>query len=233
MNNSTKGTITHGTDYEKYSLMISKCVTIKDIIDIADMLAGIHDPTHAQLTEKDIIEFQERLRKAAEDRARKISDITMFPSPVKGMPEPKGGSTEQGIMYGVDKDGIAQQPPKQKKRGKEKNPNEHNITGISSQVYRYQTPIIDNDTVNGETFQRDYELERTIQNNGMLPFTKKWYDYPPSSPLRGGWSIEKAMVEAVEYQHKFTWQDLEKKYNIPKHYVDEWKQIAKRIRENK
>lgn len=96
-------------------------------------------------------------------------------------------------------------------------------------VYRYIREDFETFEINGEKFVRDYELERTILKNNLLWFPKKFYDLPLSAKRRhyDNFDIGSAFKYAVEFEHKFSWESLEKDYGIPKKYIDAWRKQDK------
>lgn len=91
--------------------------------------------------------------------------------------------------------------------------------------YRYVREDLETFEINGEKFVRDYELERTIKRNGLLPYPEKWYEMPPSYKRKlYGVDMQGAFKYAVEVLHKFSWESLEKDYGIPKKYIDAWRE---------
>jgi hypothetical protein len=94
-------------------------------------------------------------------------------------------------------------------------------------MHRYLRPDIEKAAFGGEEFIRDYELERTIIRNNLLLFPPHWYAFPSSEKFRRyGYDIAAAFKHAVEYLHKFSWDDLTKDYGIPEKYVEAWKKAG-------
>ena len=192
----------HGSMYDEYLRRISQVFTIRDMDELASEIFDIAGrEEYDKLTKSDVGELMKRLREISERRAMKLAEIRL--------PEikPKIRKLEE-VRPGVEAPAFIGVLPPQV-------------------MHRYLRPDIEKATFAGEEFVRDYELERTIIRNNLLLFPPHWYAFPPSEKKRRyGWDMSTAFKHAVEYLHKYSWEDLVRDYGIPEKYVDAWKKAA-------
>lgn len=197
----------HGSMYQEYKKRIGEVVLMHDIDDLASEIFDIAErEEHDKLTKSDISELMAQLRDIAERRAMDLAE--------KRLPEIK---------------------PKERKKPKEKTEDVRirveapAFFGIlpPQVMHRYLRPDIETVVFQDIPFIRDYELERTIIRNNLLLFPPVWYALPPEEKIsRYGWDLAGAFRHAVEYLHKFSWEDLIKDYGIPEKYVEAWRKGA-------
>ena len=192
----------HGSMYDEYLRRISEVITVRDMDELAsEIFEIIEKEEYYLLTKSDIDELMKRLRVISERRAMQLAEMKI--------PEikPKIRKPEE-VRPGVELPAFVGILPPQV-------------------MHRYLRPDIEKATFAGEEFVRDYELERTIIRNNLLLFPPHWYAFPPSEKKRRyGWDIATAFKHAVEYLHKFSWDDLIRDYGIPEKYVEAWKKSA-------
>ena len=192
----------HGSMYDEYLRRISEVFTIRDMDELASEIFDIAGrEEYYKLTKSDVAELMKRLRDISERRAMKLAEMKI--------PEikPKIRKLEE-VRPGVEAPAFIGVLPPQV-------------------MHRYLRPDIEKATFAGEEFVRDHELERTIIRNNLLLFPPHWYAFPPTEKIRRyGWDMASAFRHAVEYLHKFSWEDLIKDYGIPEKYVETWKKAA-------
>ena len=192
----------HGSMYNEYLMRISQVFTIHDIDEVSSEIFDIVEKEeYYKLTKSDIDELMKRLREIAERRAMKLAEIRLpeIKPKIRRLEEVRPG-VEAPVFFGV-------LPPQV--------------------MHRYLRPDIEKAAFAGEEFVRDYELERTIIRNNLLLFPPHWYAFPPTEKKRRyGWDMSTAFKHAVEYLHKYSWEDLTRDYGIPEKYVDAWKKSA-------
>ena len=198
----------HGSMYDEYMRRINEVITIAEMNDLAAEIFDIAErEEYYKLTKPDITEILERLRKVSETRALKLAEMKIS-APMKPI-KPK--EPEEVIR---------------RKREKAEVP-EFFGTLPPHVMYRYGRPDPETSIFQDIPFYRDHELERTIIRNSLLLFPPIWYALPPEEKVsRYGWDLASAMQHAVEYLHKFSWEDLTKDYGIPEKYVDAWKKMS-------
>lgn len=192
----------HGSMYQEYKKRVNEVTTIAEINDLASEIFDIAErEEYDKLTRSDISELLEDLRKTGERRAIKLAEMRI--------PEIKPKVRKLPPMERVEA-----LPPF--------------IGVLPPQVmHRYLRPDIEETEFAGERFIIDHELVRTIMRNTLLLFPPQWYALPPGEKVkRYGWDIPSAFKHAVEYLHKFSWDDLVKDYGIPEKYVEAWKKSA-------
>lgn len=195
----------HGSMYQEYKRRVSEVVTISDINELANEIFEIAEmEEYNTLTKSDIAELSEDLRRIGERRAMRLAEMKI--PEVKPKRRPKERPEEVRIR--VEAPGFMGVLPPQV-------------------MHRYIHPDIETVSFDDTVFIRDHELERTIVRNNLLLFPPQWYALPPEEKIRRyGWDIATAMKHAVEYLHKFSWEDLIKDYGIPEKYVDAWRKAA-------
>lgn len=189
----------HGSMYNEYLRRISEVFTIRDMDELAsEIFEIIEKEEYYLLTKSDIDELMKRLRQISERRAMQLAEIRL--------PEIKPKIRRLPPMEGIEA------PPA--------------FVGVlpPQVMHRYLRPDIEKATFAGEEFVRDYELERTIIRNNLLLFPPHWYAFPPTEKIRRyGWDLASAFKHAVTFLHKYSWEDLERDYGIPKKYIDVWR----------
>ena len=193
----------HGSMYDEYLRRISEVITMHDLDELASEIFDIVErEEYYKLTKSDVDELMKRLRETSERRAMQLAEMKIPEiKPKKRKPEEIRPGVELPAFVGI-------LPPQV--------------------MHRYLRPDIETSTFAGEEFVRDYELERTIIRNNLLLFPPHWYAFPPSEKKRRyGWDISTAFKHAVEYLHKFSWDDLVRDYGIPEKYVEAWKKAAR------
>lgn len=188
----------HGSMYEEYKRLASEVVTMSDINDLAAEIYDIAErEEYDKLTKSDISELINQLREIGERRSMRLAEMRIEEKPRVRRPEEIRAELGVPAFIGV-------LPPQV--------------------MHRYLRPDIERAVFAGEEFTRDYELERTIIRNNLLLFPPQWYAFPPGEKIRRfGWDLPAAFKHAVEYLHKFSWEDLIKDYGIPEKYVEVWK----------
>ncbi len=189
----------HGSMYDEYLRRISEVITIRDIDELASEIFDLAEKEeYYKLTKSDIAELLKRLREVSERRAMKLAEMKIPEiKPKIRKPEEVRPRVEAPAFIGV-------LPPQV--------------------MHRYLRPDIEKATFAGEEFVRDYELERTIIRNNLLLFPPHWYAFPPTEKIRRyGWDLASAFKHAVTFLHKYSWEDLERDYGIPKKYIDVWR----------
>lgn len=189
----------HGSMYQEYRKRISDVVTMADVTDIANELYDILEKEeYDKLTKSDIGELLEELRKVGERRAMKLAEMKLpeIKPRIRKVPPPERVEAPPSFI------GVL--PPQV--------------------MHRYLRPDIEEATFAGIQFIRDYELERTIIRNNLLLFPLQWYALPSAEKIRRyGWDLASAFKHAVTFLHKYSWEDLERDYGIPKTYIDVWR----------
>ena len=189
----------HGRMYDEYLRRISEVITMRELDELASEIFDIIErEEYYKLTKSDVAELMKRLRETSERRAMRLAEMKI--------PEikPKIRKLEE-IRPGVEAPAFIGVLPPQV-------------------MHRYLRPDIEKAAFAGEEFVRDHELERTIIRNNLLLFPPHWYVFPPSEKIRRyGWDMASAFRHAVEALHKFSWEDLERDYGIPKKYIDVWR----------
>lgn len=195
----------HGSMYQEYRIRISEVITIAKINDMAAEIFDIAErEEYSKLTKGDIAELLEDLRKTGERRATKLAEMKI-PELKPKIRKVKPAEREIEGIEGIPFLGVL--PPQV--------------------MHRYLRPDIEEASFAGEKFIIDHELVRTIMRNTLLLFPPQWYALPPDEKIkRYGWDIPSAFKHAVEYLHKFSWDDLVKDYGIPEKYVKAWKKSA-------
>lgn len=196
------GTPVHGSMYDEYLRRISEVITMRELDELASEIFDIIErEEYYKLTKSDTDELMKRLRQTSERRAMQLAEIRLpeIKPKIRKLEEGRPG-VEAPVFFGV-------LPPQV--------------------MHRYLRPDIEKATFAGEEFVRDYELERTIIRNNLLLFPPHWYAFPPlEKKRRYGWDMSTAFKHAVEYLHKYSWEDLTKDYGIPEKYVEAWKKAA-------
>ncbi|MDP2753711.1 MAG: hypothetical protein Q8P40_04890 [Nitrospirota bacterium] len=187
----------HGSMYQEYRKRISEVITIADINDMAAEIFDIAErEEYSKLTKGDISELLDDLRKIGERRAIKLAEMKL--------PEIKPKIRKVPPLEREAVPFIGVLPPQV--------------------MHRYLRPDIETVEAFGERFTRDYELERTILRNTLLLFPPQWYALPHGEKIRRyGWDLASAFKHAVTFLHKYSWEDLEQDYGIPKKYIDAWR----------
>lgn len=195
----------HGSMYQEYRKRISEVTTIAEINDLAAEIFDIAErEEYSKLTKGDISELLEDLRKTGERRAIKLAEMRI-PELKPKIRKVKPAEREIEGIEGIPFLGVL--PPQV--------------------MHRYLRSDIEEASFAGERFIIDHELVRTIMRNTLLLFPPQWYALPPNEKIkRYGWDIPSAFKHAVEYLHKFSWDDLVKDYGIPEKYVEAWKKSA-------
>lgn len=195
----------HGSMYQEYRRRISEVTTIPEINDLASEIFDIAERgEYSKLTKGDISELLEDLRKISERRAMKLAEMRI-PELKPKIRKVKPAEREIEGIEGIPFLGVL--PPQV--------------------MHRYLRSDIEEASFAGERFIIDHELVRTIMRNTLLLFPPQWYALPPNEKIkRYGWDIPSAFKHAVEYLHKFSWDDLVKDYGIPEKYVEAWKKSA-------
>ena len=192
----------HGSMYNEYLMRISEVITMRELDELASEIFDIIEKEeYYKLTRSDTDELMKRLRQTSERRAMQLAEIRLpeIKPKIRRLEEGRPG-VEAPVFFGV-------LPPQV--------------------MHRYLRPDIEKATFAGEEFVRDYELERTIIRNNLLLFPPHWYAFPPSEKKRRyGWDMSTAFKHAVEYLHKYSWDDLIRDYGIPEKYVEAWKKTA-------
>lgn len=190
----------HGGMYQEYRKRISEVTTIAEINDLAAEIFDIAErEEYGKLTKSDIGELLEELRKTGERRAIKLAEMRLpeIKPRIRKVPPPE----REAVPF------IGVLPPQV--------------------MHRYSNPDTETVEAFGERFTRDYELERTILRNNLLLFPPQWYALPHGEKIRRyGWDLASAFKHAVTFLHKFSWEDLERDYGIPKKYIDAWRAPA-------
>jgi len=192
----------HGSMYDEYLGRINEVFTIREMNDIASEIFDIAEmEEYDKLTKPDIDGLMKRLREISEKRLIQLAEMRL--------PKIKPTIHRRPALE------RAEEPPA--------------FLGVlpPQVMHRYLRPDIEKAAFGGEEFIRDYELERTIIRNNLLLFPPHWYAFPSSEKFRRyGYDIAAAFKHAVEYLHKFSWDDLTKDYGIPEKYVEAWKKAG-------
>lgn len=187
---------THGSMYSEYRRLVSEVLTIDEINQLASEIFDIAEKEEFdKLTKSDIDELLSDLRKIGERRAIKLAEIRLPKEKpaIRRVPERVEAPPFIGVL-----------PPQV--------------------MYRYMRGDMEEMAFAGERFVVDHELVRTILRNNLLLFPTQWYYLPQSEKIkRYGWDIASAFKHAVEFLHKFSWDELEKDYGIPRKYIDAWR----------
>lgn len=189
----------HGSMYNEYLRRISEVITMRELDELASEIFDIIErEEYYKLTKSDTDELMKRLRQTSERRAMQLAEIRLpeIKPKIRKLEQVRPG-VEAPVFFGV-------LPPQV--------------------MHRYLRPDIEKATFAGEEFVRDYELERTIIRNNLLLFPPHWYAFPPTEKIRRyGWDLASAFKHAVTFLHKYSWEDLERDYGIPKKYIDVWR----------
>lgn len=188
----------HGSMYQEYRKRISEVFTIAEINELGSEIFDVAErEEYDKLTKSDISELLDELREIGERRAMKLAEMRIPEMKPRIRKPPPIERVEAPPFIGVV-------PPQV--------------------MHRYLRPDIEETEFAGERFIIDHELVRTIVRNNLLMFPLQWYALPPEEKKRRyGWDIAMAFKHAVEYLHKFSWEDLERDYGVPKKYIDAWR----------
>ncbi len=189
----------HGSMYQEYRKRISEVTTIAEINDLASEIFDIAErEEYGKLTKGDIAELLEDLRKTGERRAIKLAEMKLPEIKPKIRKVPPMEREREAVPF------IGVLPPQV--------------------MHRYLRPDIEEAAFAGERFIIDHELVRTIIRNNLLLFPQQWYALPHGEKIRRyGWDLASAFKHAVTFLHKYSWEDLEEDYGIPKKYIDAWR----------
>ncbi len=189
----------HGSMYQEYRKRISEVTTIAEINDLAAEIFDIAErEEYGKLTKGDIAELLEDLRKTGERRAIKLAEMKLPEIKPKIRKAPPLERVEAPPSF------IGVLPPQV--------------------MHRYLRPDIEEASFAGERFIIDHELVRTIMRNTLLLFPPQWYALPHGEKIRRyGWDLASAFKHAVTFLHKYSWEDLERDYGIPKKYIEAWR----------
>ena len=191
----------HGSMYNEYLRRISEVFTIRDMDDLASEIFDIVEKEeYYKLTKSDVGELMKRLREISERRAMQLAEIRLpeIKPKIRRLEEIR--HPEAPVFFGV-------LPPQV--------------------MHRYLRADIEEMTHAGEKFIVDHELIRTTIRNNLLLFPSQWYYLPQSEKIRRyGWDLASAFKHAVTFLHKYSWEDLERDYGIPKKYIDAWRSAS-------